>query len=159
MPPWTMPKRAFRWPIMFVAGALRPAQGDAHGLGGLSWLAGYGVHSSKIMTMSELRTCWMRIDSSGVRKSRVPSMGDANLTPLRRSSAGRPGKDPEAPGIGEDGFYPQSMKRCSPPWARTTSVPGRSQVEGAAQVRIWAPMSARDWGVIALHCPGRCRRA
>src|SRR3546814_10434924 len=33
------------------------------------------------MTMSEFSERWMRMDSSGVRNSRAPSMGEANFTP------------------------------------------------------------------------------
>jgi hypothetical protein len=46
-----------------------------------SRVAGYGVHSSKIITTSEFSTRWIRIDSSGVRNSLSPFTGLWNLTP------------------------------------------------------------------------------
>ena len=70
-------------------------------------VAGYGVHSSKIMAMSESSVRWMRIDSSGDRNTREPSTGEAKLTPssliLRRS---RQREHLKAAGIGEDRFVP-----------------------------------------------------
>jgi hypothetical protein len=65
-------------------------------------VAGYGVHSSKIITTSEFSTRWMRIDSSGVRNSLSPLTGEANFTPsspILRSCAQR--EHLEAAGVGE----------------------------------------------------------
>ena len=44
-------------------------------------LAGYAVHSSKLIAMSEPSTRWMRIDSSGERKTGAPSTGERKLAP------------------------------------------------------------------------------
>src|SRR3546814_6057470 len=44
-------------------------------------VAGYGVHSSKIIAMSESSVVWIRIDTSGDRNTFEPSTGEANITP------------------------------------------------------------------------------
>ena len=44
-------------------------------------VAGYGVHSSKIMTMSLPRSRWMRMDVSGSRNTLSPFTGDLKATP------------------------------------------------------------------------------
>ena len=89
-------------------------------------LAGKGVHSSKIMAMSELRLRWMRIDSSGVSSMRSPLTGEAKCTPssviflsFPRLNTWNP---PESVRIGP--LHP--IKRCRPPCAAIVSSPGRS---------------------------------
>ena len=64
------------------------------------------AHSSKIITMSELRLRWICIDISGVRKSLAPSMGDANFTPSSLILRSAQRKDLETARIGEDGLLP-----------------------------------------------------
>ncbi len=90
-----------------------------------STVAGYGVHSSKHMAMSERRVRWMRIDSSGERNTGAPSMGERKLAPssliLRMSARLNTWNPPESVRMGR----PQFMKRCSPACASITSRPGR----------------------------------
>ena len=78
------------------------------------------------MTMSEPRARCTAMDSSGPRKTGLPSMGDLNLTPasvMRRMAPRlKTWKPPESVRIGRD----QCMKRCSPPRCPMVSVPGRS---------------------------------
>ena len=68
----------------------------------------------------------MRIDSSGVRKSLSPLIGDENLTPssliLRSAPSEKTWKPPESVRMGPS----QPMNLCRPPCAAITSSPGRS---------------------------------
>ncbi len=90
-----------------------------------SSVAGYGVHSSKIITMSEWSTLWIRMLSSGPRNTLAPSVGEAKVTPcsliLRRCASENTWKPPESVRIGPS----QRAKPCSPPWSPITSRPGR----------------------------------
>jgi hypothetical protein len=62
------------------------------------------VHSSKIITMSEFSTCWMRIDSLRRQEQLAPSIGEENLTPssviLRSAPSENTWKPPESVRIG-----------------------------------------------------------
>ena len=70
-------------------------------------VAGYGVHSSNTITMSELSTRWMRIDSSGVRKHASPLTGDWKLHALFGDLAQRAEAEHlKAAGVGEDRARP-----------------------------------------------------
>jgi len=44
-------------------------------------VAGYDVHSSKLIAISDLKTRWIRIDSSGDKNTGAPSIGDRKLAP------------------------------------------------------------------------------
>ena len=116
-------------------------------------VAGYGVHSSKIIAMSESSTCWMRIDSSGLRKTFEPSTGEAKVTPssviLRLCASEKTWNPPESVRIGR--FQP--MNRCRPPKSPITSRPGRRNRWKVLPRIISAPISSTSRGVIALTVP------
>jgi hypothetical protein len=105
------------------------------------------------MAMSELSTAWMRIDSSGVRKSRSPFTGEAKWTPssvtLRSVSRLKTWKPPESVRIGARQF----MNRCRPPCLAITSRPGRSQRWNVLPSTICAPLAATSSGDIAFTVP------
>ena len=69
-----------------------------------SSVAGYGVHSSKIITTSESSTFWMCMLTSGLRNTLAPSVGAAKVTPssviLRRWASENTWKPPESVRIG-----------------------------------------------------------
>ena len=116
-------------------------------------VAGHGVHSSKIITMSESSARWIRIDSSGPRNTCEPSTGDANHTPSgvirRRCASDQTWKPPESVRIGRS----QRMKPCRPPCAAITSVPGRRNRWKVLPSTISAPSARSASGVIALTVP------
>ena len=76
--------------------------------------------------MSELSAAWICIETSGVRRSLSPLMGDENVTPssssLRSAPRLKTWKPPESVRIGRS----QPMKRCSPPNFSITASPGLS---------------------------------
>jgi hypothetical protein len=87
---------------------------------------GYGVHSSNTMTTSAPSARWTSIERSGVSTTFAPTTGELNSTPssLKRRSFCRlqTWNPPESVKIGRS----QCMNACRPPWARTTSMPGRN---------------------------------
>ena len=103
--------------------------------------------------MSEFSTVWIRIDSSGDRKRRRPSIGEANFTPssviFRIPRSEKTWNPPESVRIGRS----QCMKSCSPLWSPTTSSPGRSQRWKVLPRMIWAPLSFSSSGVIDFTVP------
>ena len=103
--------------------------------------------------MSESSTCWISIDVSGVRNILSPLMGDWNATPssviLRSAPRLKTWKPPESVRMG----FSQPMKRCSPPWPRTTSTPGRSQRWKVFPRMMSAPTSPSSTGLIAFTVP------
>ena len=109
--------------------------------------------SSKIITTSELSVFWMRIDSSGVRKSLSPLTGELKRTPssliLRRAPSEKTWKPPESVRMGPS----QAMNGCRPPKVSITSRPGRSHRWKVLPRQICAPMSSRLCGVIAFTVP------
>ncbi len=82
-----------------------------------------GGHSSKIITMSEPSTFWMRMLSSGPRNTVEPSVGAWKVTPssviFLRCASENTWKPPESVRIGPS----QRAKPCSPPCASITSRP------------------------------------
>ncbi|CPL69059.1 Uncharacterised protein [Bordetella pertussis] len=113
----------------------------------------YGVHSSNTMTISEFSERWMRIDSSGVRNRRAPSMGEANFTPssviLRMPCRLKTWKPPESVRMG----LSHCMKPCRPPCFSMMAVPGRSHRWKVLPSTICAPMSSSSCGSMALTLP------
>lgn len=109
-----------------------------------SSVAGYGVHSSKIITTSESSTFWIFMLSSGPRNTRAPSVGEAKVTPcsviLRRWASENTWKPPESVRIGPS----QRQKPCRPPWSAMMSRPGRRYRWKVLPRMISAP-SARTW--------------
>ncbi len=95
----------------------------------------------------------MRIDSSGVRKSLSPLMGDWKATPsseiLRSSPRLKTWKPPESVRIGRS----HPMKRCRPPCFSITASPGRSQRWNVLPSTISAPASFNSTGLIAFTAP------
>ncbi len=76
MPPWTIPNRAdglSPWASRQRAAQRRDISMDARAC---SSVAGYGVQSSKIMTMSEPSARCTAMDSSGPMNSALPSTGE-----------------------------------------------------------------------------------
>jgi hypothetical protein len=126
MPPCTMPNSALALPSCAAFERFAQRSESRIDSAASSRVDGYAVHSSNTMTMSESSTRWMRIDSSGVRKSLSPLMGDWNATPssliLRSAPRLQTWKPPESVRIGRL----QPMKRCNPPCAAITSSPGLS---------------------------------
>ncbi len=118
-----------------------------------SSVAGYGVHSSKIMTMSEPSTFWMCMLSSGPRNTRLPSVGAAKCTPasviLRLCASEKTWKPPESVRIGPS----QRAKPCRPPCASMTSSPGRRNRWKVLPRMISAPMSRSCGGSTPLTEP------
>ena len=103
-------------------------------------VAGHGVQSSKHMAMSEASARCTSMESSGVRFTWSPSMGERKRTPssviLRSSARLNTWKPPESVRMGRC----QCMKPCRPPCARMTSVPGRSIRWKVLPRMICAPM-------------------
>ena len=118
-----------------------------------SWSAGYGVHSSKIITMSEPRARCTAMDSSGPMKTLAPSTGEAKVTPssliLRMAPRLNTWKPPESVRIGP--FH--CMKSCRSPWRWITSVPGRNQRWKVLPRMICAPMSSMSRGNMPFTVP------
>jgi hypothetical protein len=72
-----------------------------------SRVAGYGVHSSNTIAISESSACWTCIEISGVSSSRSPLTGDANATPSSRTLRKAPRLQTWNPaGIGEERALP-----------------------------------------------------
>ena len=84
------------------------------------------MHSSKHIAISEPSVRCTAIASGGPRKNLAPSMCERNSTPwariLRRLLRLKTWNPPLSVKIGPC----QPMKRCSPPQAAMTSIPGRS---------------------------------
>jgi hypothetical protein len=118
-----------------------------------SSVAGYGVHSSKIIAMSASRSRCTCMERSGVNITGSPLCGERKLTPssviLRSVARLNTWKPPESVRIGRS----QCMKRCKPPWARMTSMPGRSIRWNVLPRTICAPLSVSSSGVIAFTVP------
>ena len=95
----------------------------------------------------------MRIDSSGVRKSLSPLIGDWNATPSSEIFRSAPRlntwKPPESVRIGRS----HPMKRCRPPCASITARPGRSHRWKVLPSTISAPTSTSSPGLIAFTVP------
>ncbi|MNV67226.1 hypothetical protein D3C71_1600180 [compost metagenome] len=115
--------------------------------------AGYGVHSSKIITMSEPRSRWTCIDSSGPMNTLAPSTGEAKVTPssliLRMAPRLNTWKPPESVRIGP--FH--CMKSCRSPCFLITSVPGRSHRWKVLPRMISAPVASISRGSMPLTVP------
>ena len=97
-------------------------------------VAGYGVHSSKIITMSESSTRWICMRSSGPRNTLRPSTGEAKVTPSLGDLAAlgqRP--DLEAAGVGQDRAFP--AREAVQAAVRLDHLQSRAQiqVEGVAE--------------------------
>ena len=124
-----------------------------------SRVAGYGVHSSNAMTMSESSVRWICIETLG-RKERDGrhSPATANATPssltLRSAPRLNTWNPPESVRIGPS----QPMNRCRPPWMPMTSAPGRSQRWNVLPSTTCAPSSRSSFGAIALTVPVRADR-
>jgi hypothetical protein len=105
------------------------------------------------MTTSESSSVCTRIEISGLRNTGSPFTGERKRTPcsvsLRSSARLKTWKPPESVRIGPA----QCMKPCSPPWARITSVPGRSIRWKVLPSTIWAPIPVSSSGVIAFTVP------
>ena len=155
MPPWTMPNSAFALPPVSNSLRERRAQRSDNCIesAASSRVAGCGVHSSNTITTSESSVRWICIESSGVRNSLSPFTGEANATPssatLRSGPRLHTWKPPESVRMGRS----QPMKRCSPPWAATTSCPGRSQRWNVLPRTICAPSSTNSRGAMAFTVP------
>ena len=91
-------------PVELRARAPRPSAARAPSTrAASSRVAGYGVHSSNTITMSDPSTRWICIDSSGVRNSLSPLTGEANATPSSCTLAQRAEAEHlEAAGVGEE---------------------------------------------------------
>ena len=155
MPPCTMPKSALALPRRSNSARERAAQRSDSSIDSpaSAWAAGYGVHSSNTITMSESSVRWICIDSSGVRKSLSPFTGDAKATPSsctrRRGPRLHTWKPPESVRIG----LSHAMKRWSPACAAITSSPGRSHRWKVLPRTICAPISTSSFGAIAFTVP------
>ena len=116
-------------------------------------VAGWAVHSSKIITMSEFNTRWMRIDSSGVSINLSPLIGEANRTPsseiLRMAPRLNTWNPPESVRIGAS----HAMNRCRPPCFATTSSPGRNHRWKVLPSTTCAPISRSSRGDMAFTVP------
>ena len=153
MPPWTIPKSAER--LSPWASRLRSAHRSDRFMErrAASSVAGYGVHSSKIMTMSEPRARWTCMDFSGVSSTVEPLIGDLKVTPAsvtfvvpERLNTWKP---PESVSIGRA----QPAKSCRSPCASITSVPGRSIRWKVLPSMISAPVASRSRGSMPLTVP------
>ena len=103
--------------------------------------------------MSEPSERCTSIESSGVRRTSLPSMGERNFTPssviLRSLLSENTWKPPESVRMG----FCQCMKPCSPPCASMMAVPGRSIRWKVLPRMICAPMPSSSSGVMALTVP------
>jgi hypothetical protein len=114
----------------------------------------YGVHSSKIITMSESSARWIRIDSSGPRNTLLPSTGEAKVHALlgdlaHRCASENTWKPPESVRIGPS----QRDEPCRPPCASiTSSARAQPQVEGVAEDDLRAERAVPR-GVMPLTVP------
>ena len=97
-------------------------------------VAGYGVQSSSAIAMSERSASCTSIESSGVSRTSLPSIGERNRTPssviLRRLSQA---EHLEAAGVGED--RPLPVHEAVQPAMRAHDFGARPQhqMEGVAQ--------------------------
>ena len=132
MPPCTMPNSALALPscARFERSAQRSdSRIESRGLRRRS--RDSGVHSSNTITMSELSTRWMRIDSSGVRKQLVAVDRRGELHALLADLAQRAQAEHlEAARVGEDRPVPaheavQAAVRARSPRARAAATGGR----------------------------------
>ena len=148
-----MPNRAASLPS--CARLLRSAQRrlSSIDLRATGSVAGYGVHSSNTITMSESSercTCML---TSGERNTRLPSVGAAKVTPssviLRRLASDHTWKPPLSVRMGPSHL----QKPCRPPWASITSMPGRSHRWKVLPRMISAPIARSDSGSMALTVP------
>ncbi len=108
---------------MGARGCAGPAQGQFHGRAGL-FLAGYGVHSSKTMTMSEPSARCTRMDSSGARNTGAVHRR-AESTPSSVILRIRQAEHLKAAGIGQYRAVPVH-EAVQAAVADEISVPGRS---------------------------------
>src|SRR3546814_4880563 len=67
MPPWTMPKSAFGLSACCVLQRAAQRADSSIELRACCSVAGYGVHSSNCMMMSEPSACWTSIERSPAR--------------------------------------------------------------------------------------------
>src|SRR3546814_1773523 len=86
MPPWTMPKIAFGLSACCVLQRAAQRADSSIELRACCSVAGYGVHSSNCMMMSEPSACWTSIERSGVRKMRRSEEHTSELQSLMRIS-------------------------------------------------------------------------
>ena len=106
MPPWTIPN----WSLGFSRRSnssrepLRPAKREAHRAAASSSVAGSGVHSSKIIAISEFRLRCILHRDFGVRNSLAPSIGDENLTPFADLAQRASENTLEPARVGKSGF-------------------------------------------------------
>ena len=118
-----------------------------------STLAGYGVHSSNTMTMSEPRSRCTCMDSSGPMNTVSPLTGERKVTPasviLRSSPRLNTWKPPESVRMGPSQF----MKSCRVPCCLMIPTPGRSIRWKVLPRMIAAPLCATSSGVMALTVP------
>ncbi|MEC5206592.1 hypothetical protein QF022_001548 [Vogesella perlucida] len=122
-------------------------------LAAVAWSTWPGVHSSKIITMSEFSTFWISIDFSGDRNSLSPLTGLWKVTPSSEILFMAPRlntwKPPESVRMG----LSQPMKSCRPPNCSMISRPGRSHRWKVLPRMIWALMSCSSCGLIAFTEP------
>ena len=86
---------------------------------------GCGAHSSNTMAMSDPKRRWISIDSFGPMNSGLPSTCELNSTPSSRTRVRRDRLKTWYPPLSVSSGPSHPMKRCSPPHAATTSMPGR----------------------------------
>ena len=160
MPPCTIPNRALGFSPRRNSSRLRRAQRSDSCIerAASSWVVGrplisIGVHSSNTMAMSEFSARCTCIETSGVRKSLSPLMGEAKRTPsseiLRRSPRLQTWKPPESVRMGRC----QPLKPCSPPSFSITVVPGRSHRWKVLPRMMRAPTASRSAGDMPLTAP------
>ena len=136
MPPCTMPNSALALPRRSNSARERAAQRSDSSIDAAasSRVAGYGVHSSNTITMSESSACWICIEISGVRNSLSPLTGEANATPsscTRRSGAEAPHL--EAARVGEDRPLPAHEAVQAAVRGDHLEARAQPQVEGVAE--------------------------
>ena len=150
-----MPKSALRFacPSNSVRQRLAQRSESSIDVAASSRVAGCAVHSSNTITMSESSARCTCIEISGVSSIRSPLTGEANVTPSSRTLRIAPRlhtwKPPESVRSG----FGQPMKRCKPPCAAMTSMPGRSHRWNVLPRTICAPSSSSSRGAIALTVP------
>ena len=126
MPPCIMPNNAFG--LSPWASFERCAQRSDNSIESFDsvCVAGYGVHSSKIMTTSEFKLRCTSIERSGVSIIFSPFTGELKRTPssviLRVFPKLKTWKPPESVKMGLSQF----IKPCKPPCCSIMSVPGRN---------------------------------
>ena len=155
MPPCTIPNRAFGLARASNSLRERRAQRSDSSIeaAASSRVAGYGVHSSNTMAISESSARWTCIEISGVSSRRSPLTGDANATPSSRTLRKAPRLQTWKPPESVRSERCQPMKRCRPRCAAITSIPGRSQRWNVLPSTICAPSASSSFGAIALTVP------